>query len=118
VRAAGQREQGPAVVVETARIRQQAFTLLVKAYDETRRAVSFLRWREGDADTIAPSLYAGRGGRGKPAAPVADTGPVAGAAGLPGAPGVSVANGTARAPVTSGGSRDPGLPGALPFSAS
>ncbi|WP_438004954.1 hypothetical protein [Sorangium sp. So ce321] len=33
------------------------------AYDQTRRAVSYLRWNEGDAETIAPSLYKGRGGR-------------------------------------------------------
>lgn len=60
VRAAGLREQGPAVVVEAARIRQQAFTLLVKAYDEVRRGVVFLRWKERDADRIALSLYAGK----------------------------------------------------------
>lgn len=43
-------------------VRQQAFTLFVKAYDEVRRAVSFLRWKERDADTIAPSLYGARNG--------------------------------------------------------
>ena len=63
--AAGLREQGPAVVQDVARIRDQAFTLMMRAYDEVRRAVTFLRWQQGDADTIAPSLYAGRGGRGK-----------------------------------------------------
>jgi len=62
VEAAGLREQGPAVVAATARIRQQALTLLLRSYDETRRAVVFLRWHPGDADKIAPSLYAGRGG--------------------------------------------------------
>jgi hypothetical protein len=35
----------------------------VHAYDQTRRAVAYLRWNEGDADAIAPSLYKGRGGR-------------------------------------------------------
>ena len=44
--------------------RQRAFTLLARAYDEARRAVSFIRWHEEDADTFLPSLYAGRGGRG------------------------------------------------------
>jgi hypothetical protein len=43
--------------------RRRAFTLLVDAYDETRRAVMYLRWNRGDLDKIAPSLYAGRGGR-------------------------------------------------------
>lgn len=43
--------------------RRRAFTLFFRAYDEIRRAVSYLRWHEGDADQIAPSLYKGRGGR-------------------------------------------------------
>jgi hypothetical protein len=60
VEAAGHREQGPAAVAEAAHIRQQALTLLVNAYDEVRRAISFLRWREDDVETIAPSLYGGR----------------------------------------------------------
>ncbi|WP_437907778.1 hypothetical protein WME95_07775 [Sorangium sp. So ce327] len=33
----------------------------MRADDQTRRAVAYLRWDEGDADTIAPSLYKGRG---------------------------------------------------------
>ncbi len=60
VRAAGEHQQTPAVIAETALIRQQAFTLMVNAYDEARRAISFLRWRTDDVNTIAPSLYAGR----------------------------------------------------------
>lgn len=58
--AAGFREQAPVVQTEAAKLRQQAFTLMLNAYDETRRAISFLRWHEGDAEAIAPSLYAGR----------------------------------------------------------
>lgn len=27
--------------------------------------ISFVRWFDGDADRIVPSLYVGRGGRGK-----------------------------------------------------
>jgi hypothetical protein len=61
VAAVGAREQSPSVA-QTVSDRQRAFTLLVDAYDEVRRGVSFLRWHEGDADAIAPSLYAGRGG--------------------------------------------------------
>jgi len=41
--------------------RRRAFTLLVRAYDECRRAVTYLRWSEGDANKIAPSLYGSRG---------------------------------------------------------
>jgi hypothetical protein len=40
--------------------RERAFTLLVRAYDECRRAASYLRWHEGDADEYAPSMYAKR----------------------------------------------------------
>jgi hypothetical protein len=40
--------------------RQQAFTLMVTAYDKLRRAVTYVRWEQGDADKIAPSLYGGR----------------------------------------------------------
>lgn len=60
--AIGEREQGPAQVAEPAQVRQRAFTLLVSAYDDARRAISYLRWHEGDVDTIAPSLYAKHGG--------------------------------------------------------
>lgn len=38
--------------------RKRAFTLLVRAYDECRRAVAYLRWSEGDANKVAPSLFA------------------------------------------------------------
>lgn len=58
--ALGVRQQAPQVAAETARMRQRAFTLLLRAYDQARRAVTFLRWEQGDADAYAPSLYAGR----------------------------------------------------------
>jgi hypothetical protein len=56
----GLQEQGPASVVATADTRMRAFTLFVNAYDQVRRAVSYLRWEERDVDEITPSLYAGR----------------------------------------------------------
>lgn len=40
--------------------RRRAFTLLVRAYDQCRRAVTFLRWSEGDTRKIVPSLFASR----------------------------------------------------------
>lgn len=43
--------------------RLRAFALFVHAYDACQRAVAYLRWDEGDADTIAPSLFKGRGRR-------------------------------------------------------
>ena len=56
----GLREQAPATIAEVALDRQKAFTLFMTAYDQLRRAVAYLRWNEGDADDIAPSLYSGR----------------------------------------------------------
>ncbi len=57
----GQRDHGPGVIAAAALNRQRAFTLFLRAYDQVRRAISYLRWSEGDGDEIAPSLYAGRG---------------------------------------------------------
>ncbi len=58
--ALGEREQGPVNVPAASVARHRAYALFVKAYDEARRVVSFLRWHEGDAENIAPSLYKGR----------------------------------------------------------
>jgi hypothetical protein len=66
-------ELGPAVLVaaaakkhkntDTEAQRARAFTLLVNAYDACRRALTYLRWKEGDAETIAPSFFKKRPGR-------------------------------------------------------
>ncbi len=40
---------------------------MVNAYDQVRRAVTYLQWSEGDQDILCPSLYAGRVTRRKPA---------------------------------------------------
>jgi hypothetical protein len=79
--AAGAKAVLPLEPTETARVRDQAFALFVKKYDQVRRAVSFVRWEAGDADDYAPSLYAGRGSRKSDEAPAIDapptpTGPV------------------------------------------
>ena len=37
----------------------------MKAYEEVRAAVQYVRYHEGDADSIIPSLFASRGGRKK-----------------------------------------------------
>jgi hypothetical protein len=65
LRLTGEKEQSPAVVASTADMRKRAFTLFTRAYDDARRVMLFLRWHEEDADTIIPSLYAGRGGTKK-----------------------------------------------------
>jgi hypothetical protein len=40
--------------------RARAFRLVVRTYHQARRAVTYLRWDEGDADLIVPSLFAHR----------------------------------------------------------
>ncbi|UJR86673.1 hypothetical protein [Sandaracinus amylolyticus] len=57
-----QREQG-ATRMPARELRDRALTLLVRTYDEIRRMLTFVRWPQGDADEIAPSLYARRGRR-------------------------------------------------------
>ena len=94
LRVVGEREQAPAVVADAAANRSRAFALFIRAYDEVRRAVTYLRWREGDADLIAPSLYAGRAApkrKGEPEVPVDP------AAGAPAAGAASTAAGAAGA---------------------
>lgn len=59
--AIGLREQAPQVIAEAVRNRNAAFTLFIKTYEEIRAAVGYLRRQEGDADTITPTLYTGRG---------------------------------------------------------
>lgn len=58
-----------ASAVET---RTRAMSLLIREYEELRRMVTFVRWFEGDYDRLVPSLYAGRGGRGKKDEPAND----------------------------------------------
>ncbi len=62
--AIGEKNEAPTTPSEAALTRQKAYTLFKNAYDAARRAVIFVRDEHGDADDIAPSLYAGRGGRG------------------------------------------------------
>jgi len=60
LRTVGLREQGPPSAAATADMRARAYTVFMRAYDQARRAVSFLNWNDGDVATIAPSLFAGR----------------------------------------------------------
>jgi hypothetical protein len=62
--------QGPSALNSLLELRQRYFTLLVRAYDQVRRAVTFLHWG-AEADRLAPSLYGRRVRRAKRgAAPV------------------------------------------------
>jgi len=74
LRAVGLKEQGTALIAATSDVRVRALTQLLRVYDSARRAIGYLRWNENDADTIAPSLYAGRNtGRKKAGSDVAQT---------------------------------------------
>jgi hypothetical protein len=108
----GLREQGPEAIAQTADTRLRLYSLFVHAWDQTQRAVTYLRWDAGDADTIAPSLFAGK--KRKATATEATTVAAAPAT----TPAVSVAAGTAAATpaavVTTPKKLD-NLPGGNPF---
>ncbi|WP_437627106.1 hypothetical protein [Sorangium sp. So ce1151] len=117
--ALGVREHGKGPgPTEAADKRARAFALLVHAYDQTRRAVAYLRWNEGDADTVAPSLYKGRGGRATASSDTAspeDEAPADTAA--PASPGAAppvAASGTAAPAAPGAAPAGPAVPGAVP----
>lgn len=56
----GARDQSPEARNAALELRDRAFTAMVDVYEEARRAVVFLRWYDEDADSVVPSLYAGR----------------------------------------------------------
>jgi hypothetical protein len=58
VTAVGAREQGARSA--SADVRLRAFTLMASTYDDVRRAITFLRWKDGDADRIAPTYFRSR----------------------------------------------------------
>jgi len=60
LRQVGERQTDQPASTETLDARARAFTLLVRCYDQICRGVTYVRWREGDAEQIAPSLYKGR----------------------------------------------------------
>ncbi|HYQ15902.1 MAG TPA: hypothetical protein VEQ58_09095, partial [Polyangiaceae bacterium] len=47
-------------VRDAADLRSRAYTLALRAYNEIRHAVVYIRWRHGDADALIPALYDGR----------------------------------------------------------
>lgn len=56
--AVGLRDKTPTSKAFAAQQKVKAYTLFLRSYDEARRGLIFLRWHEGDADKILPSLYA------------------------------------------------------------
>ncbi|HMA94889.1 MAG TPA: hypothetical protein VKP30_19495 [Polyangiaceae bacterium] len=114
----GERAVGPATIDKIVLERQQAYTVLVNAYDELRRAVTYLRWNYGDEDAIAPSLFGGKRRKStadnqletEPATATPQTNTTAPAAGL-GNPPTAAASTASSAPTRVAA----GLPGADPF---
>lgn len=110
----GLREQTPMTKAACAVERQQAYTLFVNAYDQVRRAISYLRWDQSDVDEIVPSLFGGRRRRAateaEPPAESATT-PATGLAAVPGSVATAPAAGG-----TTAASAGVGLPGSDPFS--
>jgi hypothetical protein len=116
----GQREQAPLRTTQASLTRQRAFTLFVNTYAEARRTVQYVRFHEGDADSIVPSLYAGRGNanhrRPEDAEEPEPTAPTPAQPAAPPAPATapSIPVAPAVAPVTASAPSKP-APGAGPF---
>ncbi len=82
--------------------RARAFTLLVKAYSQARRAAAFIKWDHADARTFLPSLWKGRGRRPADNDPEVPESPVDEIGEVP----------TGESPVIP---VEPGMPGGSPF---
>lgn len=71
-KALGVRESGTEPLVEPSGprfVRAQAYTLFVRAYGECRRAVTYLRWHQGDVRQLVPPLRPRRTAHSRVAAP-------------------------------------------------
>jgi hypothetical protein len=53
-------DMGPSALSELKLLRHKAYTLTVRAYNEVRHAVTYIRRKTGDVDAFAPSLHSGR----------------------------------------------------------
>jgi len=56
------RDQG-ALRAPAAEVRVRALSHVIHGYEQLRRMMTYLRWSDGDVDSIVPSLYVGRGRR-------------------------------------------------------
>jgi hypothetical protein len=107
------RDRGGAATTEAAELRQRAFTRFVTAYDQARRAITYVRWTEDDADTIIPSLFGGK--KRKSAADKADK-PGEATATPAHAVATPAAQPAANAPSAPADAHATGMPGDEPFS--
>jgi hypothetical protein len=87
-RLSGPHEQRAAASTGALEMRRRAFTLFARAYDEVRCVVSYIRWRQEDADELAPSLYVKARSRKSNEAPEAPPAQVQ----VPATPSVNVAD--------------------------
>lgn len=60
LQAVSTREQQAEEAARSALVRQRAYSLVFREYEAIRSAVFFLRWEQEDAESFAPSLFAGR----------------------------------------------------------
>lgn len=99
--------------------KQRAFTLFIRAYDEARRGLTFLRWHEDDVDDILPTIYPKKKQQeaAAPATAPANGAPTNGAPGNGAPSNGAQANSGATAPAAPGVSAPaaPALPGGGPF---
>ncbi|HET9953134.1 MAG TPA: hypothetical protein VFQ61_01450 [Polyangiaceae bacterium] len=63
LRVIGERALTTSTITSARDLRQRAFTYFVHAYDQTRRAITYLLWDSPNPSAIPPSLYSGRGNR-------------------------------------------------------
>lgn len=63
--ALGVREQGPKLAQAEADVRDRAYTLFVRAHDQVRRVIAFLRWDEDDLEEVMPTVFGGKPKPGK-----------------------------------------------------
>lgn len=109
ISAVGVRDEGQSIVAEPAETRSRVFTLFLRAYDEVRRAVTFIRWHEGDVDLLVPNIFGGsRSRKSEVAAPDAQSTDPQGPAQTPAAPQAPAGNAPATPP-------NAGMPGTSPF---
>jgi hypothetical protein len=62
-RGAKKRNDRAAIPADVVRLKKQVYTLFLLAYDELRRCLEFIE--RGAADRVAPTLYEGRGRKGR-----------------------------------------------------
>ncbi len=93
------------------RTKHQAYSLFLRAYDEARRGLTFLRWREEDVDDILPTIYPKKRRDGDPD----ETAPIPQPAPSPVAPVAGAPQPTPGTVTTGATPAGPALPGGGPF---